>query len=412
MTRISRISGVFALSLLVALSTFAQQRSLVGTVVDVDGGRGRIQIETDSEPGVRQLIELDSIATVYYGFGTMIAGKPEIFTGSSGLSNVRLGDRVDARGSYRVDTVFKADTVTLLGRTIAAPQVGVGQTRPPTSSATPTSPPAETALRGGSIEGTVRQLNINEGRIVIQTPQRRMVTVRTYRSTPVVYRGESYRIANLEIGDRVRIESDDRDPNAEEILARRIEVTLSVQETPTAPSTGGLVTTIEGRVSRVDSDLDEATVTSGRQEVRVDMAQAQDARGSILRARDLRVGDRVEISGSYDRAGTMFLAGTVRFSDGGVAGEDDYDNGAVRYGVVTITGTVTETLDDAATITVRDKTLNRDDRIWVTSNFVVRNRANGYVTASTLRANDSVVVEAFRDPGGNLIAQTIRLRNR
>lgn len=409
MTRISRVALLLS-SLLFTLASSAQQRYLVGTVLDIDEGAGRLQIETDAEPGKRQQIEMDSVATVYHGFGTMIAGKPEIFTGSSGLANVRLGDRVDVRGSYRADNVFKADTVTLLGRTVAAPQVGVGQTRPPTSAATPTSPPEETALRSAGIEGTVRQININEGRIVIQTPQRRMITVRTYRSTPVVYRGETYRIANLEVGDRVRVESDERDPNAEEILARRIEVTLSVQETPTAPSTGGLVTTIDGRVSRVDSGLEEATVTSGRDEIRVDMSQAQDARGSMLRARDLRVGDRVEISGSFDRAGTMFLAGTVRFTD---ASDSDYDRtDAVRYGVVTISGTVTETLEDAPTITVRDRTLNRDDRIWVSSDFVVRTRANTYVTAETLRVNDTVVIEAFRDPSGNLIAQTIRIRNR
>jgi hypothetical protein len=43
---------------------------------------------------------------------------------------------------------------------------------------------------------------------------------------------------------------------------------------------------------------------------------------------------------------------------------------------------------------------------------VVRTRNDSFVTASGLRAEDAVVVEAFRDAAGNLIAQTIRLRNR
>jgi hypothetical protein len=37
---------------------------------------------------------------------------------------------------------------------------------------------------------------------VIQTTQRRMITA--YRNTPVVYRGETYRVSNLEVGDHPR----------------------------------------------------------------------------------------------------------------------------------------------------------------------------------------------------------------
>src|SRR5438105_4355838 len=95
-----RISAICALVVLAAMSSFAQSRPNTGTVIDVDEGRGRIQIEYD-EDGARTTIETDSVSTVYYGFGTAIAGKPEIFTGSSGLSNVRLGDRIEVRGAQR-----------------------------------------------------------------------------------------------------------------------------------------------------------------------------------------------------------------------------------------------------------------------------------------------------------------------
>ena len=40
----------------------------------------------------------DSVSTQYNGFGGVINGSPEIFTGSQGLANVRTGDRVEVRG--------------------------------------------------------------------------------------------------------------------------------------------------------------------------------------------------------------------------------------------------------------------------------------------------------------------------
>ncbi len=148
-------------------------------------------------------IETDAISTTYYGFGGVIAGKPEIFTGSSGLSNVRLGDRVDIRGSVRGQGVFKADRITLLGRNVEAGSVGVGTTREPTSSSTPVDDRTTNTITtdtAGNVEGTIRSVNQDDGRLVIQTPQRRMITVRTYRNTPVLYRGESN--AGLEPGSR------------------------------------------------------------------------------------------------------------------------------------------------------------------------------------------------------------------
>jgi hypothetical protein len=73
---------------------------------------------------------------------------------------------------------------------------------------------------------------------------------------------------------------------------------------------------------------------------------------------------------------------------------------------------VTETLDDAATVGLRDRDTNRALRLWVTDDFIVRTKGTTTTTAGTLRVNDTVLVKAFRDPDGNLVAQTIRLRNR
>lgn len=401
---------IVALVAVVAMSALAQQRPYVGTVVDIDEGRGRLVIESDDGASRRTTIETDSVATTYHNFGTVINDKPEIFTGSAGLTNVRLGDRIEVRAAMQAD-VLRAERITLLGRDIAAPQVGVGQTRMPTSVATPTDERSAAAANVSRVEGTIRQINDEEGRIVIQTADRRMLTIRTYRNTPVHYRGETYRVTNLEVGDRIRVETDPRDVDADEISARRIDVTMSVQETGTVPGTRATVTTLEGRVARVEPGLDYAYVDDGRGEKRVDMQQAEDERGNVIRARDLKIGDVVSISGSYNRVGDMFLASTVRFTSGTAAGRR-LDEEFTRYGVVTITGTVVETLEEGATLAFRDRDTERVLRIWITPDFVVRTRGNTYTTAELLRVNDTAVIAAYRDLDGNLIAQTVRLRNR
>ena len=412
MYRIVRIPAVLALFALTALSSLAQTRPMAGTVIDVDEGRGRLQIEYD-EGGERVTIETDSVSTVYYGFGGQIAGKPEIFTGSSGLANLRLGDRISIRGSERGQGVWKADRITLLGRNVEATTTGVGTTREPTSVSTPVDDRATgtTVVSGGNLEGTIRQINVDEGRLVIQTTQRRMVTVRTFRNTPVLYRGETFRVTNLEVGDRVRIEADARDAQADEITARRIHVTASVQEGGTTTD-AGRVTTISGRVRRIEAGLDRVYVNTGREEVRVDMAQAENSEGAVLRARDLRVDENVEITGSFNRVGDTFNASTVRFTDDNRPGNNPYGDTFDRPALITTGGVITETLEDSSTIGLRETDTNAVVRIWVSPDFVVRLKGTAYTTANSLRAQDSVLIQAYRDGRGNLIAQTIRVRNR
>lgn len=424
MRRTTRFSMVYAILLLAAVSTFAQSGSqsgtgaLTGTVIDIENGRGRLAIESDDDRYVRSSIETDAVSTQYFGFGTMIAGKPEIFTGSKGFSNIRLGDRISIRGTPRGDNVIRAQTITLLGRSVPAGPVGVGQTRSPNSAATPTDDRTSGTVSptGGVTEGTVRQINVDENRILIQTAQRRMITVNTYRNTPVMFRGEQFSISNLEIGDRIRVDADPRTAQADEITARRIEVLQSVQEV--RGSEGGTITSISGRVLRVDTALDYAFVEGARGEIRVDMGNAEDARGERIHARDMRPGDMVDISGNYNRAGDIFQASTVRFTTGDrsiaprstapAIGDDEF----VRYSTVTFTGTVRETLEDGATIAVLDKDLNRTVRVWVSEDFAVRTKGATYTNAEGLRVGDTVVIKAFTDTRGNLIAQTIRLRNR
>ena len=84
----------------------------------------------------------------------------------------------------------------------------------------------------------------------------------------------------------------------------------------------------------------------------------------------------------------------------------------LRSESVTTGGAVTETLEDAITLGLRETDTNRVVRIWVAPDLVVRTKAGTYVQASTLRLKDTLIVQAYRDGRGNLIAQTIRMRNR
>jgi hypothetical protein len=172
-----------------------------------------------------------------------------------------------------------------------------------------------------------------------------------------------------------------------------------------------VATVLEGRVTRIEPGLDYVYVDDGRGEVRVDMSQAEDARGDNIRASSVRVGDRVEITGSFNRVGDMFQASTVRYptgTDDGVGPVDDF----VSYSVVTLTATITETLEDEATIGLRISGSNQTARLYTTEDFIVRTKGTTTTTAGALKVNDSVLIKAFRDRAGNLLAQTIRLRNR
>src|SRR2546428_2710788 len=205
-----RNSAIFAFSLLVGVSAFGQSSTqwrtsadvregirgtIVGTVSDVNEGTGRFRLTPDDDRNGLVTVEADAVSTQYNGFGGSINGSPEIFVGSTGFANLRVGDRVDVRGTGRGTGVVTAETVTLLGRSVAAAQTGVGQTREPGSISPPTTRGTTSTTSPnviGRMEGLVRQVNADDGRIVVETDGRQMITVRAASSTPVYYRGDVY----------------------------------------------------------------------------------------------------------------------------------------------------------------------------------------------------------------------------
>src|SRR3989442_11332985 len=90
-------------------------------------------------------------------------------------------------------------------------------------------------------------------------------------------------------------------------ISRTIDVVQSVQDTSGTTVQVGALT---GRVTSIDRRSNVVRVDSGRGEVRVDLANAYDTSGRRVRASDMQVGDRVDLSGNY--SGDMFVASTVR----------------------------------------------------------------------------------------------------
>jgi len=390
--------------------------SVTGTVSDTEAGRNRLIITPDEAQNDRILIDTDSVSTQYNGFGGTINGAPEIFIGSSGFNNLRVGDRVEVRGMATGAEVVRAERVTLLGRPVDAPQTGVGQTRTPTSISTPTAsgttPSGTVPDRVGRMEGVLQQINAEAGRLVIVTDQREVLTVRTPQGTPVRYHGDTYRISNLEVGDRIRVEPQGGvTANGTELRARSIEVMQSAQESGAAPTgVGG----VSGRVMRVDRTANVIQVDTGRgATIAADLRNASDPAGKPVRARDVQAGDHVELSGSY--SGGTFLASTLRFTDDNRSpaepGPSNAPPSTGDLGVVTIYGTVSQTLVDGPQLVLRDtQNGNRPIRVYALEDLPVRTRAGTYTTATQLHLNDSLVIKAYRDGDGNYIAQTIRIR--
>ena len=423
MTRSLRNAALLLVVLLASAPVFGQGRAvwhssadivegvygvLIGTAVDVNEARSSVTIQTDDDRYGQIDVVTDAVSTQYNGFGDVINGKPEIFTGSKGFSNVREGDRLEIRGTGRGNGVMSADRVTLLGRTIPAPQTGVGDTRSPSRGiSTPSVGSAATVY--SRIEGVIRQINPAESRIVVETDRREMLNLRAAGNTPVTYKGDAYQISNLEIGDRVRIESDGGRATDREVRARSIEVLQSVQE-----GSGARVSGVSGRVTRIDRTADVARVDTGRGEVRVDMSRAVDSTGRRVRAADLQVGDVVDLSGNYASNSTTFNATTVRFNTEDVFSTDP--NAAQPQGytadlvTVSLSGIVTETLQSSPTLAIRDKASNRLIALYVAEDFSVKTKTGTYTTADKLSVNDNVLVKAYRDADGNYIAQTIRMR--
>jgi hypothetical protein len=369
---------------------------LRGTITAIDAGRSTATVRFDnSESTVR--VVTDVTATAYRGFGA--GGTSDVARGREAFGRLRVGDRVQVRAVADSSTSIAASEILLLGR-----------------STTGSTPSATTPANTQRVEGTVRSIRAGENQFVIETTDRRILTVKGTATTPVYYQGGTYRIGNIEAGDRVRVEVDST--TRDEIRARFIDVLQSVSDGSTGTSTtdGRTITSVFGRITRVDERNRQIRMTDERgREVRVDLATAEDVRGDRVRITDLQTGDNVEVSGRW--SGETFIADTLRIGGYRAADPDPRTPGTTDESVfgeletVVIYGEVDGELDRGNSFTVRDDDdRNRTLTIFADADFVVRTRTGEYIVAQQLKRRDRVVIKAFRDRDGNFIAQTVRMR--
>lgn len=416
LTRI-RVSAVAALFLIVGTaSSFAQKETvwstasdvkvgatgvLTGTVTSLDTARRAFVVRLDqSEATLR--VTTDVVATNFRGFTT--GERSDVFHGRDAFARLRSGDRVQVKGIAGSSTSIAATDISLLGR--PAVSVPSTTTAPPTTAQSATLP---SDVR--RVQGTVRSIIRTENRIVIENDARQLYTVVGSDSTPVYFEGGTYRISNIEEGDTIRVEVDTTSRN--EVRARWIDVIASVSHGGTGQSGTRTVTSVIGKVISVDARARTLRVDDERgREVRVDLVRAEDVNGRPIRATDIQRGDRIEVTGRWN--GDVLEAETVRIGDITPAPprgdrDDVFDRGRVDLEVVVLYGTVDAELDDSV-LQVRDDDERKVVRVWADEDLVVRTRTGEYIAAQQLRERDRVVIRAFRDRDGNLIAQTIRLR--
>jgi hypothetical protein len=385
------------------LSSLAQTRTTWSTAADIRSGSRGAMVGTVSEvlansftlvpdrdpQGATVRVTSDTIVTRYLGFGDTAS---EIFSGTSGFARLRVGDRVEVRGVGDTRNSIAAEELLLLGRNVTPP------------------PSDETTARPGTIEGVIRSISSTANRVVLETDRREMFTVVGTGGTPVYYQGGTYRMENLEVGDRIRVEVESS--SGEEVRARLINVVRDATPDQDLPQDRDrTVTSVLGRVTRIDSRAQTFRLQADRgQEILVDARFALDRAGNRFRLTDLQVGDRLEVSGQYDSADT-FRADTIRFGGDPIVDDRDADEATDDlggYSSVTLRGTLIGPFADNM-IVVRDSTGDRF-RVLLAPELIVRNRTGAYLPASRLRDGERVDVQAFRDRSGYYIAQTIRIR--
>jgi hypothetical protein len=271
-------------------------------------------------------------------------------------------------------------------------------------------------------EGIVRQVSPADSRLVIENDDHERLTIIGTPTTPVYYQRETYRIENIEVGDRIRVEPSS---TGDEIRARSIEVVSSVsQGSGNVPRTN-TPGTISGRITFVDTRANTFRVDIGRgTDVTVDVGKANDDKNRRVKSNDFLIGDRITATGNWVGQNT-FRATSIHWGiDGPTTGGPNPGGpgpggsgpgpggpppstgsgdgpGRPDYITVVVYGTVQDVQKGTSTITVKDKDMDRTVRVMMSEDFAIRTKNGNYVMADTLKQGDLIVVKAFRDNYGN-----------
>lgn len=365
----------------------------VGTITQLDSSRNRVTVRLDTTRSDSNVTIESDTATRYLGF----EGAGKVSTGSTGFSRLRMGDRLEIRGAGTATRAIDADEIVLLGR----------------SSQSNTGPGSS----GDIVEGTIRSVRASDNTFVVETSRREIYEVRARANTPVYFEGRTFTIANLEQGDRVRVTVESRN-DLDGLTARSVEVTGDSTPNDNNSAGNNSLSSIEGPITRIDTQNSTLRVRTSRGEVQVNAREAYDDSNRRIRVADFRVGDRIAVTGQYASSGGVFTADTVRLDRNGNSGsfeDDDNDRDrdgdprdfAAEYDAVTVDGTVDRSWSDGSFV-VRDSS-NELYTVFSDRDFVVRT-TSGNAISTRIKRGDRVSVRAFRDRSERYIAQGIRIR--
>lgn len=297
------------------------------------------------------------------------------------------------------------------------------------------------AAEPASIEGTVRSVDPEELRVVIVTPSGEIVAAYGNESTPVRFEGSTYRISNLEVGDRIKMTltgaEDDRRVEAIDVIesvppserpAPRPETEPVSEDVLSDAGTGTTLTSVVGKVdqTRPERNLIRVIAESGLSWVRIDAANARTPDGDVFEVSDLEFGETIEAIGSIGNNGEL-IASTIRRESEVRRGlpppvMSDVDESVVPretpvqsvytpreiswLDLVEFEGEIVAPLNGTQTLTIRNDVTGADEIVWCDSAFIAMVDDEDPLPADELEEGMQVEIRALRVSEG-LVAQSI-----
>lgn len=221
------------------------------------------------------------------------------------------------------------------------------------------SDPAPRSEPAGDVAGEVVRVELFERELLVRNTYDRVVRVRYEADTPVFFRGEQYRVENLEPGDVVRVDVlGDREGV---LLAQRIDVEQSVQDRTGRVDPPPAIDEVVGEVVRVERMPNVLVLTSAeRGTLRIGFSADTPVyyRGERYTVSNLEEGDevRVEVREEVGELRTDYIAVTRSVQEAGGIGGGGAPGGVETGEVETLTGRVTAVEPDRGRFTVATET--------------------------------------------------------
>jgi hypothetical protein len=290
-----------------------------------------------------------------------------------------------------------------------------------------------------AIEGVIRSVDPDELRIVIETVGSEIVVAWGSDDTLVRFEGSTYRIRNLEVGDRVRMnvsgEGDERRVDAIDVLesvspSNRLTPRPAQDESadpePAVVEQDLTLTSVTGKVdqTRPDRNLIRIIAEGGLSWVRIDATTARTPDGAPFEVSGLLFGETIEAVGRIGNNGELVATVIRRESEieagtpapamipvdepapETTAATDIYRPREIKWlDVVEFAGEIVSPLEGGQTLTIRNEVTKGEEIVWCDSSLVVTYDGDP-MPASDLETGMLVEVRALRVTEG-LIVQSI-----